>query len=51
MCKLHKYICLAKYFHKSVHMLVFNKYFYKSKKLKVVLWRPCYCPKQLVLWV
>jgi hypothetical protein len=35
MCKLHKYICFAKYFHKSVHMLVFNKYFYKSKKLKL----------------
>jgi hypothetical protein len=29
-------------------MLVFNKYFYK-KEVKVVLWRPCRCPKRLHL--
>jgi hypothetical protein len=34
MGKLHKYICLAKYFHKSIHILVFNKYFYKNKESK-----------------
>jgi hypothetical protein len=28
--KLYEYICLAKYFHKSTHMLVFNTYFYKK---------------------
>jgi hypothetical protein len=33
MSKLHD--CLAKYFHKTIHMLVFNKYFYKNKKSKL----------------
>jgi hypothetical protein len=35
MWKLYGYICLAKYFHKSIHILVFNKYFYKKKKSKL----------------
>jgi hypothetical protein len=35
MWKLHEYICLVKYFHKSIHMSVFNKYFYKKKKSKL----------------
>jgi hypothetical protein len=26
---------LQKYFHKSIYMLVFNKYFYKNKKSKL----------------
>jgi hypothetical protein len=30
-------------------MLVFNKYFYKKEEVKVVLWRPCRCPKRLYL--
>jgi hypothetical protein len=33
--KLYEYICLAKYFHKSIYMLVFNTYFYKNKKSKL----------------
>jgi hypothetical protein len=33
--KLHEYICLAKYFHKNIHMLVIDKYFYKNKKSKL----------------
>jgi hypothetical protein len=33
--KLYEYICLAKYFHKSIDMLVFNIYFYKNKKSKL----------------
>jgi hypothetical protein len=35
MWKLYGYICLAKHFRKSIHMLVFNKYFYKKKKSKL----------------
>jgi hypothetical protein len=35
MGKLHEYVCLAKYFHKSIHMFVFNKYFYKNKKSRL----------------
>jgi hypothetical protein len=36
MWKLYEYICLAKYFHKNIHMLVCNKkYFYKNNKLKL----------------
>jgi hypothetical protein len=35
MWKLHEYICLEKYFHKSIHILVFNNYFYKNKKSKL----------------
>jgi hypothetical protein len=30
-----EYICLTKYFHKSIHMLAFNKYFDKNKKSKL----------------
>jgi hypothetical protein len=33
--KLYEYICLAKYFYKSIHMLFFNTYFYKNKKSKL----------------
>jgi hypothetical protein len=35
MWKLHEYICLVEYFHKSIHILVFNKSFYKNKKSKL----------------
>jgi hypothetical protein len=35
MWKLHEQICLAKYFHKSIHMSVFNNFFYKNKKPKL----------------
>jgi hypothetical protein len=28
-------VSLAKYFRKSIHMLVFSKYFYKKKKSKL----------------
>jgi hypothetical protein len=27
--------CLVKYFHKSIHMLVFNNYFCKNRKSKL----------------
>jgi hypothetical protein len=49
MWKLHEYICLAKYFHKGIHMLVLVNVF-KNKK-SVVLWRPCRYAKRVVLWV
>jgi hypothetical protein len=35
MWKLYEYICVAKYFHKNIHILVFNKYFYKNNKSKL----------------
>ena len=31
----YKYICFKKYFHKNIHILLFNIYFYKNKESKL----------------
>ena len=35
MRKLYEFICYQKYFHKSIHISLFDKYFYRNKKSKL----------------
>ena len=33
---------------KNIHILFFNKYFYKNKQSKIMFWKLCHCLKRLL---